>query len=347
MGKEKKARIVEEFRGGSMAKTFLIEKNDELFVRKIAENSEDGLGAEKLMEQWRWIVEFNIQCPDILPDVNFFVLGQDNCYYDMQYFDMIQLREALLEHDEEPELIDQLIQTTVRIGGLIAQPSTIYQNSMSDYIEQKHLQKMIERCKSISHLGIGTTEYISVNGHKLKNVGLIIAEILKDKDLYELLSPKQWYLSHGDFTLQNILTDGQFVKIIDPRGEGPDSLYYDISKLYQSCHGKYDLLTENNFECKYNLKSTIPSIRYKIFSHVEEMDKIFKKIKMLIPVFYKIDDPRWDLIARFFEGSHFISMMPFRIKESEELALTCYGIGVTILNDVLEEWQVVKRQYQR
>lgn len=340
-----KAKIIQEFKGGSMARTFLIEKYGQFVVRKIAEKTKDGLGAEKLYNQWKWLFDFSRQEEGIFPDTGLFVIDKDKVYYDMEYLDMISLRDLLLQPTLERDHIFALLSTVLHVGSVIAEPITFYDQSYVKYVKNKHLVKMLQRCECISQFNFYNSDEIIINGKKMKNLVPLVNEIMNNKGLMKLLQPRSWFRSHGDFTFQNILTNGGELRIIDPRGEGPDTVYYDISKLYQSCHGKYDLLLEGNYFADTVTHNNIPYIEYGIREGVERFDMVFNVLHDMIPQYYELLDgegeldSNWDLIARFYEASHFISMAPFRMKENMAITLTCYAIGLEILNDVVQEYK--------
>jgi hypothetical protein len=328
-------KFLKEFRGGSMARTYLIGKQGNRYVRKIASNNGE-LAGLKLKSQYDWIADFNRKYPDILPKVSFFVIDKETCHYDMEHIEMGTFRDYLMT---SPGYDSTLVHDILNYGSVIASVDTKHKEKKEDYIKNKHLNKMIDRCEIIKDHPIYTSDYLTVNGKKLKNIKALVSEIAGNKNLMDLLKPKKWYRSHGDFTFQNILTDEEEVRIIDPRGEGPDSVYYDISKIFQSCHGKYDLLVPGNYQIKaQQYPDGEVTVDYKILNGVEKMDNVFEQVKDLIPDYYKIEDEHWEIITKFFEGSHFISMTPFRAKENTEITFVCYAIGIQILNEMLEEF---------
>lgn len=340
-----KINIVTEFKGGSMARTFLVKKNDSYFVRKIVNNSQGSLGAKKLFKQWEWISEVGRNAIQIFPEVSFFVFTKDYCYYDMEFINMPTLRDLLIKSEK---MIDtNILHKILECGSIIAQPlSSIKPSKTDSYIINKHIRKMIERCECISTLDLYKQDKIIINGREYINLKPLLEEIKNDSLLLKYLRPKRWYLSHGDFTFQNVLTNLIDIKIIDPRGEVTDSVYYDISKIYQSCHGKYDLLYEGNYRAYYT-EGEVPKVNYVIYQHVEKFDTIFKIMRELIPQYYKLEDERWEMIAKFYEASHFISMTPFRLKENPQITFICYAIGIQILNEFMEEWKNVRTKLKQ
>lgn len=332
-----KVNIVKEFKGGSMARTFLIKKNGDFFVRKVVENNIP-LGKEKLKDQWEWQYKFSQQIPNIFPKVSMFVVGKDYSYYDMEYIKLPTLRDIVIE---EKGYDTASIRSYLYYGSIIAQPLNIDGPKTDSYVMDKHLRKMQQRCESVKHFNIYNEPYIYINGKKYKNVSKIIGEIEQDTELLEFLRPKKWYRSHGDFTLQNVLTDNYDIRVIDPRGEDKDSIYYDLSKIFQSVHGKYDLIYDGNYEVWGSYDSNLVS--YNIIENEELFNDLYETIKKLIPQYYKLEDENWETITKFYEASHFISMFPFRFIENKGTDILCYAIGVEILNEFMEEYYETKR----
>lgn len=337
-----KVNIIKEFSGGSMAKTLLVEKNGVKAVRKVA-SMKDDLGASKLEAQWNWLFNFGADNSNMLPYVGFFVSTSELAYYDMEYIEMETFKDLLInnEVDSSELVLDKILWA----GSKIAKPLQIDVPQDNSYIVEKHLNKMVERCKDLERFDFYNVDTININGKSYKNLHVLIKEIKQDNLLLELLRPKCWFRSHGDFTFQNILTDGSDVKVIDPRGEGPDSIYYDISKLLQSTYAKYDLLYEGNYSAWTDGRTD--TINYKINENVEKFDSIYEELRELIPYYYELDDEYWELIAKFFCASHMISMTPFRLKENGAITAICYAVGIEILNEVLGEWNNIESSLQK
>lgn len=337
-------KIVREFDGGSMARTFLIEKNGIKNVRKVVEIDSDGLGYDKLYEQWRWIFNFNRLYPRVFPDVKYMAIEKNKAWYDMAYFNMPTLRDSIINNDIS-EIQPQLIGDVLAYGNIIAKPVEDYEPlHFTDYFMDEHISKWFQRLKCMKTFDIITNENLHVNGKKVKSIGHIAEQIINDEELLDLLNPEVYYISHGDFTLQNVLTDDYEIRIIDPRGGKPDSIYYDISKLFQSTHGKYDLLYEGNVE--YEVSDNPDHFNFTIKEHEEKFELIYNILKQLIPNYYPVHE-EWEIIAKIFEGSHFISMAPFRLKEMPIRAELTHAIGLKILTEALEEWEDVKQKRTR
>lgn len=310
--------IIKQFNGGSMANTYLIKENNKTFVRKIVENNNVKLGKDKLNEQRNWLLNINNLLPNIFPNI----LNYNNNGYDMEYINNITLRDYIFKYNKiNYKLIDNSIDCLIKINNLHK-----LKNIDKNYIKKEHVNKMFKRI-NINNTYIQKLinyDYLIINNHKYKNIKLLLNEKLDD------FEPEYFNMSHGDYTLQNILTDGQNIRLIDPRGTEYNSLYYDVSKLLQSTEGKYDLLFDNNYKCIYKDNN----INYQIFKYVNIFNDINNYIKLK---FNSLLDNDWYKKSLFYEGSHFISMMPFRYKENLDITVLCYCIGIILLNKCLED----------
>lgn len=341
----KEVRYLQQFKGGSMAKTYLIKKDKKQFVRKEVRDT-SGLGLDKLEKQADWILNLEPEVSKIFPIVVTKDFNDSYGYYDMTYHDMPSFRDYLIEVGEINDDIRNLLKEIVSYGAqIVSKEEKGSKKNKETYIAKSHLEKMHERCDIVVQKDKTFTSFfysneLLINGQKQLNLRDICFNILNDNDLLELLSPKTWNRSHGDFTFQNILTNGKEFKIIDPRGEGEDSIYYDISKLFQSVSGKYDLFIEDNYEVDYSLNNF--SIDYKIKQHEALFNEAFEIIKEEIPKAFSVEK-EWEIITLFFEASHFISMAPFRYEENLAFTLACYAIGIEKLNEVLSKWEELKK----
>ncbi|AEO93570.1 gp311 [Bacillus phage G] len=342
---EANENYIQEFKGGSMAKTFLIKKDNNLLVRKEVKDTSK-LGLDKLEKQADWILDLEPEVATIFPVIEMKSFQNDFGYYDMSYHNMPSFRDYLINTDSINNDIVEIVKEIVSFGAMISsKEETESTKDKSTYIKKLHFDKMLKRCCIVTQKNEIFNEFfntpsININGSLYDNFNIIREKILNDSEFMELLSPKKWYRSHGDFTFQNILTDGKQFKIIDPRGEGEDSIYYDLSKLFQSCKGKYDLFIDGNYSVNYSLNDN--SIDYKIIEHEELFNDIFEVIKTEIPKVFNLEK-EWEIITLFYEASHFVSMVPFRYEENLPFTLACYAIGIQKLNEVFEKWNKVKQ----
>ena len=91
-----KVEYLKQFKGGSMAKTFLIKKDDNLYVRKEVED-ESSLGLKKLEKQVDWILEREDEVAEIFPKVIEKNFGEKFGYYDMTYHRLPSFKDYLIK----------------------------------------------------------------------------------------------------------------------------------------------------------------------------------------------------------------------------------------------------------
>lgn len=342
---EKETKYLRQFQGGSMAKTYLIEKNNKQFVRKeINDKNNIKLGSSKLKQQCDWLLNLNDETKDIFPKIIDYKFSEDICFYDMEYYSVPTLRDYIFSNpfnfNEIYSIMDKCLIHCQNVN------NQVVNSDINDYIKTQHLDKMLERCETVVEQSpmfkeIFNNECLIINGKEYLNLKLLYDELF-DEEFIKFMEPEYLNISHGDYTLQNILTDGKIIKVIDPRGSKSDSIYYDISKLFQSCHGKYDLLFDGNYECNY-IAST-GKINYQIYKFTNLFDNLQNYIELSIPKHFNSIDSNWKIKTLFYEASHFISMVPFRYTESVEITLLCYAIGIEIMNEVYNLWQNIKKE---
>jgi GTP:adenosylcobinamide-phosphate guanylyltransferase len=142
-----------------------------------------------------------------------------------------------------------------------------------------YVHKTIERVNSIKNiLPFNDKKFITVNGKKCENI-FYTNETQKHKfnEIFSYLNNNYFTPIHGDPTLSNILFQEDKNPIfIDPRGyfykEGIwGDPYYDFSKLYFSCVGKYDFFNKKDFILYIGEESV------EIFFKNDQIEKIFEK----------------------------------------------------------------------
>ena len=128
--------------------------------------------------------------------------------------------------------------------------------SIKKDIEEVYINKTFERLNSVSKIipNFSSAKSFTINGKKCKNYLYpknrgIFKEILK------ILLIEKFSIIHGDPTLSNILIKNNLRPVfIDPRGYFANTKSilgdknYDISKVYYSVIGNYDLFNRRKFK---------------------------------------------------------------------------------------------------
>ena len=172
-----------------------------------------------------------------------------------------------------------------------------------------YFQKTVDRINKLIKSNkifkeIFDSDFISINGDRLKNWTLIRNEIKQKIDT--IYNKDDNCLIHGDLYFSNILYDSENskYKIIDPRGkwgnEIAGDIKYDIAKIRHSIVGSFDTITNGLYSAEYDKTD---GIRLNVFEPIhhqiicEELDTNIKKY--------------WNLeIIKMIEGLLFISMLP-------------------------------------
>ena len=322
--------IISRFKGGSMADTFLIKKNDKLFIRKIVSKEIDlSLGYLKLKKQYQELNKMNYLDSTLFPKV----YGEDeNSYeyfYDMEYLDGHQLLSNY-------QLQNQLDSFKVLFPKL---RKAFYNNRTVEYADgsrwlMEHLSNKIyskfenfpSKLKDIIYADI-----LYLNGQRLNGLFSILNKIINNKFVMEIYSPTGLSMIHGDLTLENILYKPKDdVKLIDMDGANViDAVELDLGKMFQSLMGKYEswanetkgflrIRSKDNYEIDidFGVDNELLDLCLDFWSEIldEDRDKVFKK-------------------ALFYMGLHFIRMIPFRLHKKEQQYLTPILLASKFISD--------------
>lgn len=328
-----------DLNGGSYAS--LIKK---LVVRKEA----TGPGSEKLINELKWLQKFSQILPEKFPSVVEFSIKENNVWYEMPYFDLPNIRKAILTFQISPKDVIELTKSILEFNF-----NNLYSNVIGfpdkKWLKKAHFDRVYFRLfevfnYSIQFKNLISSDRISINGTVYKNLPECFSELLKIKEIEELTMPEALVDIHGDLHFQNILfrqENQQFI-LADPRGEleGSD-LFYDLGKLLHSVNGKYDLIHTNQFElnidsskdcydCHLNfINPTIQSI----------YDQLNVQIMNLLESYPKISNQNfWKERILFNECMHFCSVSTFHINryDDEYRSMAMYLTGVILINKFLQ-----------
>ncbi|MCX8055969.1 MAG: hypothetical protein N3A67_09935, partial [Ignavibacteria bacterium] len=134
-----------------MAKTFLINKNDKLYVRKqVQDESNTGLGLDKLKKQVDWILNLEKDISIKFPSISELFFDYENSfgYYDMTFKDMATLRDHIIKHQIVDENIENILKEAIQFCAGInkSQKMSISKEDALKYLNNQHLLKMVKRC---------------------------------------------------------------------------------------------------------------------------------------------------------------------------------------------------------
>ena len=334
----KEVNIMSQNFSGSNATTLTILKDRQMFYRKYAFDAD----AKKLTQQITWI-EKHKKIID-LPSISSKEKVKNYVFYDMPLQSKCMSLFKYI-HTVPVEKSWEIIATVLddMKNNLHTQDYRVCDFSMIDsYIEikaNKNLAFIRDKSKYISDLEKYDTLFI--NGKELPTLKYY-ADMFSRDNLRNVFAKDYYSEIHGDLTVENIVCvecvedelkqfDIEHSKsfkyyLIDPNGGNiHDSPYLDFSKLLQSLHGNYELLTMvESIEIEKNLvQFFMPSENnyrrlYSIYRNY--LAKNFTN-EQLLSIYYH-------------EVIHWLRLLPYRINKDEKTAVIFYVGLLEVLSDL-------------
>jgi choline kinase len=331
--------------GGSFADTRIISK----VVRKSTNvvRKEAVVGRDKLADEIKWINNLPPDIKPYFPNILNYKIEKKKAWYEMEYYNLQTFRSLLLSKTINKEQGAYILKTMLRL--LFLKFNKRICASTGDYAKKVHLRRVIDRIISSAQKSpiieeVINSRHIFINGKKYLNLPAILRMIEKDDILLKKLEPPFLCMVHGDLHFDNFTVDVNQMPLInfiflDPRGLDNTYNYdYDLSKLWFSLNGKYDLTHEGKFELDYQFEKGdfVSKIKYtdvEMFKIFDYLHSEIKKFLYTIPVLKK--DKNWEIRTMFGEIAHYCSNMPFHIKgnKKENLAIAIYLRGVKLANE--------------
>jgi len=322
--------IISRFKGGSMADTFLIKKNDKLFIRKIVSKKIDSsLGYLKLKKQYQELNKMNYLDSTLFPKVYAEDENSYEYFYDMEYLDGHQL----LSNYQLQNRLDSLKVLFPKLQKAFYNNRTVQYTDGSRWLMEHLSNKIYSKFENFpSKLkDIINADILYLNGQRLNGLFSILNKIVNNKSVMEIYSPTGLSMIHGDLTFENILYRSKDdVKLIDMDGGNViDAVELDLGKMFQSLMGKYEswanetkdflrIKSEDHYEVDidFDVNNELLDLCLDCWSEIldEDRDKVFKK-------------------ALFYMGLHFIRMIPFRLHKKEQQYLTPILLASKFIND--------------
>jgi hypothetical protein len=325
--------IIKKLKGGSFSNTYLLEQNNNLFVRKhIIKTKETMEHYFRLKRQCEDLRRFYYYCDNIVPRI----INEQDSLFDY-YYDM-----TLLQNYEQLDYFNFDIQKKAVIDIMEKINRDIYcykkvltyeeQNKfMTDYLDEKiycKLDKFQKDCTVMNYL-INSYE-VNING--IKYYGL--REILNKINVY-YYKPSFICPIHGDLNFENILYNEatENVVMIDMEGSRfVDTPLFDLGKLFQSLVSNYEEWSQIN---EVILDEDINNLRC--------IDDYFEynidKIKFIIEIFKNILNSNSEEYVLnsgiFYMANYFIRFIPFRLKINKQHGIFAMIMAVIWLNKIL------------
>lgn len=180
-------------------------------------------------------------------------------------------------------------------------------------------------------------ETVTLNNQTLANPSKLLDIIERRDGCISLLKPENLSLFHGNFHLDNILTDSKNFILIDPRGELQGSQDYDDAKLLTALHGRYDEVHYGLFgldqnKLNYTLRFTNPEIGRKYDSLLKEW--LGYKLAKMDSI-----GEEWLKKMLLMESFHMLSLSSYHARKSgysKERVISFYLTGLKMLNDFMD-----------
>ncbi len=267
---------LKKFSGHSKALTSLIEKDGQLRVRKEIQTTsrEDILVLEK---QCTWLMKVPTHSRKYFPYVIEYHKSKHYFSYDMSFFDLPSLSDlwfsGLISTQEVEKILKNMLHTYIH-DLYLSQSFT----TQSDYVRETLIQRTFERIQQAEALSAQfkhfnrQKEYI-FNGERIRNAQTLLEIIKKQQARYQ---PETMGIAHGDLSFANILTDGDQIIFIDPRGDMHNTLLYDLAKLYTSFVELWEIMKER--EITIHLKKNSIQSNFHLPTHLEHDAKKFENI---------------------------------------------------------------------
>lgn len=318
--------IISKLKGGSFSKVLLIEKNNNLYVRKIIFKRENNnKHYDKLKLQKYNLLRFNKYktniCPKIYEEID------NDCYYyfDMEYLENYKELTKIKDKKFYIRKLSEILEKDI----YVMKKKNNDSNWIKDYLKKKiklnFYESLTENIRKFINL-----EYVIINGKKYRGLKSLINIIFDEKLNY--FNPKFLAPIHGDLTYENIMinTQNNEIKLIDiDGGDFIDAIELDLGKLFQSYLSKYEIWSNDDPIIKLNLKNNIINTKKYYNINIDTDLEIFKNwINILNLKNYE----ELLKIGIFYMILHLFRMIPFRFKVSEEQTIYTFKEIIFWLN---------------
>ena len=307
--------ILKRFHGASLADTLLVEDDEKLFVRKrVLKRQQLALGYVKLKSQYRLLERF-AQLGDIVPAP---YGDQDNSleyYYDMEYLSDHQPLSRL-PAAEQASAFDKLL-TFFR--DRVYSIKTATPDSGADWLMAHFDKKIFSKLDALqAHPTLSRlveADEVCIDGCVYPGLSALLAQA-SSPETARRFGPQWLSTVHGDLTFENVLYSAGDARVIDmDAGDVLDAPELDLGKLFQSLVGRYEDWAHSDRP---------------LYDCINDREIISKTpLNAPDPALVKLFQERWSDVLScsreqvywkgiFYMSLHFIRMIPFRLRISEE-----------------------------
>ena len=324
--------------GGSFSKTSKLAKgaNNQSIIRKEV----TPLGEEKLADEINWIMNLPDDVANHFPEIISHNINSEPTYFEMPCYEFPTLRTLIL--DDSMNAQDALSLLDKILSFMFKEVYHEKRQTSKNYLTEIHLKKIFVRLiqtKNTVYMfrEIIDAESLTINGTEYENILSLTRKINQNWEMKKLLTPEFTCRTHGDLHFDNILIDNETddFMLIDPRGNFDYDVYYDLGKIWHSCHGLYDFIHSGRFSLKR--EDNAFEYAFEEGAPLDSYREILRGIPAILEKHEDIkNDPHWEIRTLFSEASHFASVAPFHLKMDgiEEVATLCYLKGVELMNNI-------------
>jgi len=321
-GTENNTVIEKTFEGGSFAKTYLLK--DGVVRKHIIKNSKDIIHYEKLKRQVRDLERFSFLWSGSTPRI---LKQKDTDFdfsFDMEYLEKFQPVSNIEETKEKQKAIQTLLKgMNKNVYALKKEIEGI--SWVTQHYENKIFSKFDNYSKDKDLFKLIFNDFIYINGKKYRGLKKTLLSIDK-----HLIKPNFIRPIHGDFTLENVMWDGEVIKLIDMDGSDIfDAAELDLGKMCQSIFSQFNKWKNINIEIE------------EVDGHYSCIDEYFNLdtdntfIKNIVKQWSLIlNDDESTVINKgiFYMCMYFIRFVPFRMKVSKQHGMFALLMAIVWLN---------------
>ena len=341
--------IVQELKGGSAAYIYVVaDKSGHQTVRKVAvRDGVEGNGLAKIIHEidyYKHIEAHHPKLARIYPRLLETEIGTDYSSQTIEYLDGVNYYAALREAEPPLDLFRDSLKTFVDTLCSCASETLAPEPDPETSLDVYYIERALTRLEPIYAL-VGKEDRLRVNGTDLLSSHVILADLLTNQPLRQLLQPQlKSACLHGDLTLLNtvFLRESHEIRMIDPRGfTGDWDPLYDFGKLKFSLSGFGEFIlnptpvvtkVEQGFEMDLTL---LPASARAINDEFLDLVGECPGFNALITD----AEPHWRYRILLAEATHYLADIPFRLYTDETpfATISNYVIGTYYLNQLYQE----------
>jgi hypothetical protein len=220
------------------------------------------------------------------------------------------------------------------------------------YVELEHFAKYDQRRRMCIEMAPTFAQYMDpptlvINGRRLLNADLVLAEIRSSPEMIAALTPERLYVSHGDVHCNNILCgiSASRMVLLDCRGKSPAGtdyydVAYDLGKLFHDFRSLYSLIERHSFSIFHEVEGGEVRVEYRFTD--DRMKREFKGYFALVRSYARrtVEGRYGNALQRsdFTEAMLYLTMIPMHLRMKDE-GLMCYVTGVQRLNEWIRRYR--------